>query len=130
MALRVAINGFGRTGRQAFRAWWMHHRNDFEIVAINRGPVDIRTHLLRYDSDYGRFPAEIEAGLGSLTIAGREVKVFQTDDPGQIDWSSADVDVVIESTGEFDYREAAAKHLRGSVKKVIISAPEIGRAHV
>lgn len=122
--LRVGINGLGRTGRQTVRAWWDHHRDDFDLVAVNgRSEAAMHAHLLKYDSDYGRFPAEIEAGLGSLTIGGREVKVFQTDDPGEIDWSSVDVDVVIESTGEFDYREAAAKHLRGSVKKVIISAP-------
>ena len=66
MTLRVGINGFGRTGRQAFRAWFENRRGDFEIVAINRGPVALRTHLLRYDSDYGRFPAEIIDGTDSF----------------------------------------------------------------
>lgn len=122
--LRVAINGLGRTGRQTVRAWWERHRDDFELVAVNgRTPADMHAHLLKYDSDYGRFPAEIESGPDSLTIGGREVRVFQQDDPALIDWPSVNVDVVIEATGEFDYREAAGKHLRGSVKKVIITAP-------
>ena len=73
--------------------------------------------------DYGRFPAEIEAGLGSLTIAGREVKVFQTDDPGEIDWSSVDVDIVIEATGVFTDGVQVRAHLEAGAKKVIITAP-------
>ncbi len=122
--LRVGINGLGRTGRQTVRAWWETHRDDWDLVAINgRTDVAMHTHLLRYDSDYGRFPAEIEDGNDSFSIGGREVRVFREDDPAQIDWNSAGVDVVIESTGEFESREAAAQHLRGSVKKVIISAP-------
>jgi len=121
--LRVGINGLGRTGRQAVRAWWETHRDDFHLVAVNgRSDAAMHAHLLKYDSDYGRFPAEIEAGKDSLSIGGREVQVFREDDPAQVDWNSAAVDVVIESTGEFDNRDDAAKHLRGSVKKVIISA--------
>ena len=122
--LRVGINGLGRTGRQTVRAWWDRHRDDWDLVAINgRSDVAMHTHLLRYDSDYGRFPAEIEDGKDSFAIGGREVRVFAQDDPSQIDWNSVGVDVVIESTGEFETREAAAMHLRGSVKKVVISAP-------
>jgi glyceraldehyde 3-phosphate dehydrogenase len=122
--LRVGINGLGRTGRQTVRAWWETHRDDWDLVAINgRTDVAMHTHLLRYDSDYGRFPAEIEDGNDGFSIGGREVRVFREDDPSQIDWNSVGVDVVIESTGEFESREAAAQHLRGSVKKVVISAP-------
>jgi glyceraldehyde 3-phosphate dehydrogenase len=122
--LRVAINGLGRTGRQTVRAWWDHHRDDWDLVAINgRSDAAMHAHLLKYDSDYGRFPAEIEAGKESFSIDGREVRVFAQDDPGLIEWGSAAVDVVIEATGEFDYREGAAKHLRDGVKKVIITAP-------
>ena len=73
MTLRVGINGFGRTGRTAFRAWWMNHRDDFEIVAINRGPAKVRAHLLAYDTDYGRFPGKIEVGDGKVT-AHREIE--------------------------------------------------------
>ncbi|MGE0228222.1 MAG: type I glyceraldehyde-3-phosphate dehydrogenase [Dehalococcoidia bacterium] len=122
--LRVGINGLGRTGRQTVRAWWELHRDDWDLVAINgRSDVAMHTHLLRFDSDYGRFPAEIEDGNDSFSIGGREVRVFREDDPGQIDWNSVGADIVIESTGEFESREMASKHLRGSVKKVVISAP-------
>jgi len=126
MTLRVGINGLGRTGRAAFRAWWMNRRDDFEIVAINRGPVHIRTHLLRYDSDYGRFPAEIVDGTDSFTVDGHEVAVFNANNPAEIPWGDADVDLVIESTGQFRSADEARVHLRDSVKKVVISAPAKG----
>src|SRR5262245_49469924 len=104
--LRVGINGLGRTGRQVVRAWGDNHRDDFDLVAINgRTDVAMHTHLLRFDSDYGRFPAEIEDGKDSFSIGGREVRVFAQDDPAQIDWNSAGVDVVVESTGEFESRK-------------------------
>ncbi len=122
--LRVGINGFGRTGRQFLRAWWERHRDNFDVVAINgRSPVEMHTHLLRYDSDYGRFPAEVTDGEGCFLVQGHEVRVFEEDDPAQIDWGSAGADVVIESTGAFRDRETAGQHLRDSVRKVIISAP-------
>ena len=123
MTVRVGINGFGRTGRQAFRAWFENRQSDFEIVAINRGPVALRTHLLRYDSDYGRFPAEIVDGTDSFTVGGHEVAVFNANSPADIPWGSADVDVVLECTGEFRDEKTAGQHLRDSVKKVVISAP-------
>ena len=127
MTLRVGINGFGRTGRQALRAWFQHHRDEFEIVAINgRTPVEMHTHLLRYDSDYGRFPAPVEDGRDSFTVDGHEVTVFQEEDPSKIDWGAAGVDVVVEATGAFRDREAAARHLRDGVKKVLITAPGRG----
>ena len=124
--MRVGINGFGRTGRQAFRAWFENRQSDFEIVAINRGPVALRTHLLRYDSDYGRFPAEIVDGTDSFTVGGHEVAVFNANDPASIPWGAADVDVVLECTGEFRDAKTAGGHLHDSVKKVIISAPAKG----
>ncbi len=127
MTLRVGINGFGRTGRQAFRAWYQRRRDDFEIVAINgRTPVEMHTHLLRHDSDYGQFPAEIVNVDGGFTVDGHGVTVFQQDDPEQIDWSSLQIDLVIESTGAFRDRDGASKHLGGSVRKVLISAPAKG----
>lgn len=128
MTVRVGINGFGRTGRQFFRSWWERRRDDFEIVAINgRSPVEMHTHLLRYDSDYGRFPAEIVDGTDSFTVGGtHQVRVFQGDDPAEIPWGEADVDIVVESTGKFTSRDGAARHLRDSVKKVVISAPGKG----
>ena len=122
--LRVGINGFGRTGRQFLRAWWERHRDNFDVVAINgRSPVEMHTHLLRYDSDYGRFPAEVTDGEGCFLVEGHEVRVFEEDDPAQIDWGSVGADVVVESTGAFRDRESAGQHLRDSVRKVIISAP-------
>ena len=127
MTLRVGINGFGRTGRQAFRAWYQRRRDDFEIVAINgRTPVEMHTHLLRHDSDYGRFPAEIVNVDGGFTVDGHGVTVFQQDDPERIDWSALEIDLVIESTGAFRDRDGASKHLGGSVGKVLISAPAKG----
>lgn len=128
MTLRVAINGLGRTGRQFFRAWWLQHRDDFEIVAVNgRTPVSMHTHLLRYDSDYGRFPAAIEDGTDSFTVGGtHQVAVFQESDPSSVSWGEANVDVVVDCTGEFRDRKSAALHLRDGVKKVIISAPGKG----
>ena len=126
MTVRVGINGFGRTGRQAFRAWWLHRRSDFEIVAINRGPVAIRTHLLRYDSDYGRFPAEIVDGKDSFAVDGHQVAVFNANTPAEVPWGQADVDVVLECTGEFRDAKSAGAHLHDSVKKVVISAPAKG----
>jgi glyceraldehyde 3-phosphate dehydrogenase len=126
MTLRVGINGFGRTGRQAFRAWFENRRDDFAIVAINRGPVHVRTHLLRHDSDYGHFPAEIVDGKDSFTVDGHEVAVFNANDPGEIPWGDADVDVVIESSGQFRDAKTARSHIRDSVKKVVISAPAKG----
>ena len=127
MTLRVGINGFGRTGRQFMRAWWERRRDDFEVVAINgRTPVDMHTHLLRYDSDYGRFPAEITDGDDAFAIDGHAVRVFQGSDPATIDWGSLGVEVVVESTGAFRDRDSAARHLRDGVKKVLISAPGKG----
>jgi glyceraldehyde 3-phosphate dehydrogenase len=126
MTLRVGINGFGRTGRMAFRAWYENRRDDFEIVAINRGPVAIRTHLLRHDSDYGRFPAEIVDGKDSFTVDGREVRVFNANSPEDIPWADAGVDVVIESTGEFRDAKTAGAHLMAGARKVLISAPAKG----
>jgi glyceraldehyde 3-phosphate dehydrogenase len=126
MTLRVGINGFGRTGRMAFRAWWDRHRDDFEIVAINRGPVAQKAHLLKYDSDYGRFPAEITEGKDSFFVGGREVKVFNANNPAEVPWGEANVDVVLECTGDFTDAKAAGLHLHDTVKKVIISAPAKG----
>jgi glyceraldehyde 3-phosphate dehydrogenase len=123
MPVRVGINGFGRIGRNVFRA--AHESGaDVEIVAVN-DITDNETlaHLLKYDSVYGPFPGTVEATGDSLLIDGREVKALEERDPSALPWGDLGVDVVIESTGLFTKREAAAKHLDGGAKKVIISAP-------
>jgi glyceraldehyde 3-phosphate dehydrogenase len=123
MAVRVGINGFGRIGRNVFRA--AHESSaDVEIVAVN-DITDARTlgHLLKYDSVFGNFAGTVEAGDDALTIDGREVKVLAERDPGALPWDELGVDVVIESTGLFTKRDDAAKHLDAGAKKVIISAP-------
>src|SRR6201986_1988462 len=123
MAVRVGINGFGRIGRNVFRA--AHESSaDVEIVAVN-DITDAHTlgHLLSYDSVFGRFAGEVEAGDDALTIDGREVKVLAERDPAALPWDSLGVDVVIESTGRVTKRADAAKHLDAGAKKVIISAP-------
>ena len=126
MAVRVGINGFGRIGRNVFRA--ARGADDgIEIVAIN----DITSaatlaHLLDYDSVFGRYPGTVEAGDGEIVVDGAPVKVFAERDPAKLPWSDVGVDVVIESTGFFTERAAAAAHLAGGAKKVIISAPAKG----
>ncbi|MBM3813821.1 MAG: type I glyceraldehyde-3-phosphate dehydrogenase [Acidimicrobiia bacterium] len=122
MAVKVGINGFGRIGRNVFRAGL--GRTDIEFVATN-DLTDTTTlaHLLKYDSILGPLAADVKADADSITVNGAKLKVFATKDPAEIDWPSLGCDVVIESTGRFTDAKDASKHLRGSVKKVIISAP-------
>ena len=123
MPVRVGINGFGRIGRNVFRA--AHESGaDVEIVAVN-DITDNETlaHLLKYDSVYGPFPGTVEATGDALRVDGREVKALAERDPGALPWGDLGVDVVIESTGLFTKRADAAKHLEAGAKKVIISAP-------
>jgi glyceraldehyde 3-phosphate dehydrogenase len=125
MGIKVGINGFGRIGRNIFRA--ALGRSDIDFVAVN-DITDTKTlaHLLKYDSVLGNLDADIKAGEGQITVNGDEFKVFSERDPGKIDWASVGAEVVVESTGLFTKREDAAKHLHDSVKKVIISAPAKG----
>ena len=126
MAVKVGINGFGRIGRNVFRA--AHATGaDIEWVGIN-DITDTGTlaHLLKYDSNYGRFPGEVEATDAGIKVDGNEIKVFSERDPGALPWSDAGAEVVIESTGLFTDRENASKHLEAGAKKVIISAPAKG----
>ena len=126
MALRAGINGFGRIGRNVFRAAYARGA-DIEWVGVN-DLTDSKTlaHLLKYDSVLGTFPGEVEATDGGLLVDGKELKVFAERDPGALPWADAGADVVIESTGLFTDRENAAKHLDAGAKKVIISAPAKG----
>ena len=122
MAIKVAINGFGRIGRNVFRA--AIGNPNIEIVATN-DLTDTKTlaHLLKYDSVLGPLANEVKAGQDFISVDGKQVKVFATKDPAAIDWSSLGAQVVVESTGKFTDANDAKKHIQGTVKKVVISAP-------
>ena len=127
MAVRVAINGFGRTGRMAVRAAHEAKCEDIEAVAINDlGPVATNAHLLKYDSVHGRFPGEITAGDNWMDIGRGKIAVTAERDPAKLPWRNLGVDVVLECTGNFTNRAAAAKHLEAGAKRVIVSAPAEG----
>src|SRR5579871_542804 len=125
MAIKVAINGFGRIGRNVVRA--ALHNPNIEFVAAN-DLTDTKTlaHLLKYDSTLGTLPEEVKAEADAIVVGGKRIKIFAVRDPSQIDWSSLGAQVVVESTGKFTDAKDAAKHIQGSVKKVIISAPAKG----
>ena len=129
MTIRVAINGYGRIGRNVLRAHYEgHKKHDIQIVAINDlGPVDTNAHLTRYDTAHGKFPGTVVVDGDSLVVsnggAGDKIKVFAQRDPAQLPWGEMNVDVVLECTGLFTTKEKASAHLRGGAKKVIISAP-------
>ncbi|MGE4122913.1 MAG: type I glyceraldehyde-3-phosphate dehydrogenase, partial [Solirubrobacterales bacterium] len=124
MAVKVGINGFGRIGRNVYRAAQAAGGGDLEFVAVN-DLVDVPTmaNLLKYDSILGRFPGEVAAADGGIDVDGKQLKVLSERDPAALPWGELGVDVVIESTGFFTKREDAAKHLEAGAKKVIISAP-------
>jgi glyceraldehyde 3-phosphate dehydrogenase len=123
MAVRVGINGFGRIGRNVFRAAY-EQGADIEWVAAN-DITDPKTtaHLLKYDSNYGPFPGQVEATDTGISVDGREVRLFAERDPAALPWGDLGAEVVIESTGLFTDRENASKHLAAGAKKVLISAP-------
>ena len=123
MAVKVGINGFGRIGRNFFRAQ-IERGSDLEIVAANDlGDPATMAHLLKYDSNLGPFGGDVEISLGVVRAGGEEIKWFSERDPGAIPWGDLGVDVVLESTGFFTKREGAQKHLDAGAKKVVISAP-------
>jgi glyceraldehyde 3-phosphate dehydrogenase len=125
MGIKVGINGFGRIGRNVMRTCLGD--KDIDFVAVN-DLTDTKTlaHLLKYDSVMGNLDHEIKAEGDTISVEGESFKVFSEKDPAAIDWSSVGAEIVIESTGRFTKAEDASKHLRGSVKKVIISAPAKG----
>src|SRR3954454_23893057 len=123
MALKAGINGFGRIGRNVFRA--AHERGaDIDWVGVN-DITDTKTlaHLLKYDSILGPFQGDVEATDTGIRVDGKELRVFSERDPGALPWGDAGADVVIESTGLFTDHDSASKHLSAGAKKVIISAP-------
>ena len=125
MALRVAINGFGRIGRLVLRAIVESGRRDIEVVAINDlGPVETNAHLLRYDSIHGKFPADVKVEGDTIIVAGgKPIKVTAVRDPAQLPHAEMGVDIALECTGIFTARDKAAAHLTAGAKRVIISAP-------
>jgi glyceraldehyde 3-phosphate dehydrogenase len=125
MTIRVAINGYGRIGRNILRAHYEGgKKHDIAIVAVNDlGSPETNAHLTRYDTAHGRFPGEVRVDGDAMVVDGDRIKVLAQRDPSQLPWSSLGVDVVLESTGFFTSKEKASAHLRGGAKKVIISAP-------
>ena len=125
MTVKVAINGFGRIGRLAFR--YMHGSEDMEVVAINDlTNAETLAHLLKYDSAHGVYGKDVEAKDGALVVDGEEIKVFSEKNPADLPWKDLGVDVVIESTGVFRTEEGAGLHLEAGARKVIVSAPASG----
>ncbi|MEW6201190.1 MAG: type I glyceraldehyde-3-phosphate dehydrogenase [bacterium] len=122
MAVKIGINGFGRIGRNAFRAAMGH--KDIEIVAVN-DLTDAKTlaHLLKYDSNYGTLQVEVKAVDDCIAVDGKKIKVISVKDPAELPWKNLEVDIAIESTGLFTEKAKAEKHLSAGAKKVIISAP-------
>lgn len=125
MAVKVAINGYGRIGRNVLRALYEQKRNnEIQIVAVNDlGDAETNAHLTQYDTAHGKFPGDVGVDSGDLVVNGDKVKVFAERDPAKLPWGSLGVDVVLECTGLFTSKAKAGAHIAGGAKKVIISAP-------
>jgi glyceraldehyde 3-phosphate dehydrogenase len=124
MSVRVAINGYGRIGRNTLRAAFEENYDDVEIVAINAmGSLDVNAHLTKYDTVHGKFPATVEVDGNYLVIDGKRIRVFSDRNPANLPWEELGVDVVHECTGAFKTGEACQPHLASGAKKVLISAP-------
>jgi glyceraldehyde 3-phosphate dehydrogenase len=127
MAVRVAINGFGRIGRNILRAIYEAKRNDIEVVAINDlGPVETNAHLLRFDSVHGRFPGTVTVDGDSIDLGNGKIKVTAVKDPTTLPWKDLGVDIALECTGIFTARDKAASLLAAGAKRVLVSAPSDG----
>ena len=127
MAVRVAINGFGRIGRLVLRSAFEHGRDDIEFVGVNDlGPVETNAHLLKYDTVHGRYPGEVTSGGDWIDLGKGQIKVTAERDPSKLPWAELGVDVVLECTGIFTAREKAAIHLEAGAKRVLVSAPASG----
>ena len=127
MATKIGINGFGRVGRQVLKAIFDYHADRLEVVVIN-DLTDTKTnaHLLKYDSNYGKYPGTIEATADSIIVDGKKVRVIAEKEPAKIPWKDFGVEIVVESTGRFTEADKAAAHFQGGAKKVIITAPAKG----
>ena len=124
MATKIAINGFGRIGRQVLKGILDYHRDELEVVAVNDlTDPETNAHLFKYDSNYGRYPGEVSVAEGALVIDGQRIAVLAERDPAAIPWGDFGSEIVVESTGLFTDAKKAKAHLRGGPKKVVISAP-------
>ena len=124
MTTRIAINGFGRIGRQTLRAVLERHPDDLEVVAVNDlAPTATNAHLFRYDSTYGRYPGTVEEGDGEIVVDGRHIRTYSEKDPATLPWGELGIEIVVESTGVFTDAEKAHAHIDAGARKVIISAP-------
>ncbi|HMN70540.1 MAG TPA: type I glyceraldehyde-3-phosphate dehydrogenase [Rhodoblastus sp.] len=127
MPVRVAINGFGRIGRNIVRAVYESGRKDIDVVAINDlGPVETNAHLLRYDSVHGRFPSKVTVAGDTIVVGDDAFKVLAERDPLKLPWGELGVDIVLECTGVFTTKEKAVAHLKAGAKRVLVSAPADG----
>jgi glyceraldehyde 3-phosphate dehydrogenase len=127
MTVKVGINGFGRIGRQVYKAIRENYEGVLDVEAINDlMPPETNAHLLKYDSTYGRFPGKVEVRDGDIYIDGEKLKSYAEKDPAKLPWGELGVDIVLECTGRFRDKETAGAHLTGGAKKVIISAPGKG----
>jgi glyceraldehyde 3-phosphate dehydrogenase len=124
MKVKVGINGFGRIGRQSFKAMLDNYPDVIEVVAVNDLMTpEVNAHLLKHDSNYGSFPGTVEVEGNDLVVNGKKIQVLAERDPGALPWGALGVDIVLESTGLFTKGADAAKHIKAGAKKVIISAP-------
>src|SRR3982750_3261692 len=127
MSVRVAINGFGRIGRNILRAIAESGRNDIEVVALNDlGPVETNAHLLRYDSVHGRFPGTVTVEGDSISLGNGKIKVCAERDPSKLPWKVMGIDIALECTGIFTAKDKASAHLTPGAKRVLVSAPADG----
>jgi len=127
MATKIGINGFGRVGRQVLKAAFDYHKDMLEVVAVNDlTNTKTNAHLLKYDSNYGKYPGTIEATADSIIVDGKKIKVIAEKEPAKITWKDLGVEIVVESTGRFTEADKAAGHFQGGAKKVIITAPAKG----
>jgi glyceraldehyde 3-phosphate dehydrogenase len=127
MATKIAINGFGRIGRQVTKALFQKYKGDFDLVAVNDlGDVETNAHLFKYDSNYGIYPGEVKVDGSDIVVDGDRITVLSERDPSKLPWKDLGVEIVLESTGIFTDREKASLHITAGAKKVIISAPAKG----
>jgi glyceraldehyde 3-phosphate dehydrogenase len=122
--VRVAVNGFGRIGRNIVRAIYESGRKDIDIVAVNDlGPVETNAHLMRYDSVHGKFPIDVKVDGDAIKVGSESFKVFAERDPSKLPWKDLDIDIAMECTGIFTAKDKASMHLSAGAKRVLISAP-------